>query len=1124
MRLLVLLFFSLSASANVPAQKLFLSFNNVKMSTALKKIGSVAKAKILFNLEDVQNYTVSAKIENKNVEEAMDIIISSKPFSYKVNDGFITVYKNARKVEPTHKLAKPEPAPQQGKKRGLTLSGIVISSEDNQPIVGVSIYVPGTSYGVLTDGNGRYTLTVPETTKTVHFRSIGFFDKKLNVEDRYLFQLVTMVEEVRQLDEAVVIGFGSKQKKESVVGAITSVKPSDLALTSNNLTTGFAGNIAGIIARQSSGEPGYDSPYFYIRGVSTFGANNSALLILDGVEITSSMLGQIAPETIQSFSVLKDATATALYGSRGANGVIIITTKSGHQSEKMNIKLRFESSISMPTNIQKIADGATYMKAYNEAVKNSADDSGAEYKPFYSDDKIAGTEKHLNPYVFPDNDWYHMLFRNYSINRNLNLNVTGGSKYLDYFLNAAISDEDGIVKQPKESPYDINLNFKKFLFQSNVSANITKTTRVSLKMNTQLMYNHRPYQDISDLFYYTMRANPVRFPATLPAQSGDTYTRYGNNNSWDTGYTDLNPYALLSSGYGERYYSYLTSVFSLDQKFDFITKGLSGTLLASFYNYTYSSSYGYFTPFYYKVLDDYTIGDGGAYNYNTESIGSAGSTYTNYSVGRDGLHEYSFQGKIDYARTFGKHDVTAMFVYHMKEKKLNIASTENDILPYREQGFAGRVTYNFDKRYFAECDLGYNGSENFAKGHRWGFFPSVAVGYMISNEAFFEPLKKIVNTFKLRASYGLAGNDYLDSRFPYLTTVNMSVGTGWYVGSGFSQVYGPQISFYGNEGATWEKAKKFNCGVDLKILNDFSLTVDVYDEKRTGIFMQRASLPSTVGLSGTTPYGNVGKVNKHGIELSAEYNHAANKDFFYSLRGTFTYSQNAIKNIDEPPILTYPYTSKVGHSICSYYGLIADGLFGSKEEIANSPKQNFGNYSVGDIKYRDLNGDGVIDNNDVTAIGKPYIPEVIYGFGGSLKFHCIDFSVMFQGAGSLSLYMHGMDPFCDSSHFGYGIAQYIVDNHYSADNPNVNALYPRLTSVYNSNNVQESTHWIKNANYLRLKSIEVGYTYRSFRFSLSGYNLFYLSPFKYWDPEKGGGDGLSYPIQRSVKLGVQYEF
>lgn len=1122
--LLCLLIFSLSATANVPAQKLVhLTFNNAKLSTALKKIESATKAKILFNLEDVQDYTVSAKIENKNVEEAMDIIIGSKPFSYKVVDGFITVYKNAKKANNSSHTLKPVtvPEPQEQKKQGITLSGIIISSADNQPLIGVSVYVPGTPYGVLTDTYGRYTLTVPEGTKTVTFKYIGFLLKRLNVADRYLFQLVTMIEEVHQLEEAVVVGFGSKQKKESLVGAIQSVKPESLHITSSNLTTAFAGNVAGLISRQTSGEPGNDSPSFYIRGISTFGSNNEALIILDGVEITSYMLGQVAPETIESFSVLKDATATALYGSRGANGVIIVTTKSGHESEKMQVKLRFESSVSFPTKVQKIANGVTYMQAYNEAVKNSTP-SGQTYTPFYSEDQIEGTRQHLNPYIYPDNDWYHMMFKDCTLNESLNFNLTGGSKYIDYFLNVAFFNESGIVKQPKESKYDVTMGNQKFVFQSNISSNITKTTRVSLKMNAQLMYNHRPVEDIGDLFYYTMRANPVRFPATFPVQNGDTYVRYGNNVSWDTGKTDLNPYALLSRGYGSRHLSYFIPSFSIDQNLDFITKGLSANALISFYNYTYAADYRSSTPFYYK-LSDYTKNEDGTYDYTTESIGDVGSTYSSYSVGRDGRHEYSVQGKLEYAQTFDRHDVTGMLVYHMKEKKLNIANSEDDILPYREQGFAGRVTYNYDKRYFMEYDFGYNGSENFAKGHRWGFFPSAALGYMISNEPYFASLKKVINTLKLRASYGLAGNDALSVRFPYLTTITLNNSIGFYTGYNFANQTATKIDTYGNENATWEKAKKLNIGIDLKILDDLNLTVDIYNEKRTGIFMQRQSLPASMGLSGISPYANIGAVKKHGVDLSAEFNHAVNKDFTYSINGTFTYSHNEITAQDEPQLI-YKYTSKIGYPINSYYGLIADGLFATKEDVAISPKQTFGDYTVGDVKYRDLNGDGVIDGNDVTMIGKPSIPEIIYGFGGAVRYHKWDFSCMFQGAGRVSLWMTDMHPFIDKSHQGYNITQYIVDNHYSESNPDIHAAYPRLTSSISANNTKGSTFWVKKADYIRLKSIELGYTFSSFRFSLSGFNLFYLSPFKNWDPEKGGGNGLSYPLQRSVKFGVQYQF
>ena len=509
-----------------------------------------------------------------------------------------------------------------------TVSGTVISGTDNTPLAGVMIYVEGSTAGTISNGDGSYTFTIPAKSKYVTFSYVGFDTKKIHVEDFELFKLVSLAEQTNALDEVVVIGYGT-QKKESMVSSITSVKPSDLNITSSSLTTAFAGNIAGMISRQTSGEPGYDSASFYIRGISTFGSSNSPLIILDGVEVLSTMLTNKPPESIESFSVLKDAAATAVYGSRGANGVILINTKNGRNSEKMNVSVRLENTFSMPTMIQEVADGVTYMQLYNEASFNSAKEAGtlATYQPFYSADKINGTKARLNKYLYPDNDWYDLLFKDFTVNQNLNLNIRGGSQKVNYFLNAAVSNENGIIADLDQNPYDVKMNHQKYIFQSNVNAKITKTTTVGIKVNAQLEYNTRPNEDIGNLFYYSMRANPVRFPATLPAEEGDTFVRYGNNASWDTGTTDLNPLAKLASGYGKRYYSYVTTAFTLDQNLDMVTKGLSANFMASFYNYTYSATYRSATPYYFKVEDESSLNPDGTANLVTNSIGDTGTTY-----------------------------------------------------------------------------------------------------------------------------------------------------------------------------------------------------------------------------------------------------------------------------------------------------------------------------------------------------------------------------------------------------------------------------------------------------------------------------------------------------------------
>jgi TonB-linked SusC/RagA family outer membrane protein len=1007
-----------------------------------------------------------------------------------------------------------------------TLSGVVIASDNNAPLAGVIVYAKDNKENLTTTNvDGEYTIKVSPNTTHVVFETMGYDTKEISVNDAYLFTLVTMVIQSTQLDEVVVVGFGT-QKKESLVGAVQAVKPSNLVATSSNLTTSFAGNIAGVIATQGSGEPGYDAATFYVRGISTFGSNKGALIVLDGVEITSAMLGNIPQESIESMSVLKDATATALYGSRGANGVVIVTTKEGRNSEKINVNVTVDNTFTMPTMVQEVADAVEYMELYNEAKYNEARAIGAEYVPFYSNEKIEGTRLGLDPYVFPSNDWYSMLFKDFAVNQRANVSLRGGGKKVNYFLNGSIFNENGILRKPTETPLDITMNNKKFLFQSNVSAMMTNTTKVSMKLNMQIQYNKTPYESTTDLFYWTMRANPARFPVVLPAQDGDSFVRYGNNKTWDTGTTELNPYARLSSGYKDRFYSYMTATLNVDQNLDMITKGLQAKAMVSFYNYSYAHTARYMTPYYFRVDDEnYTVNPDGTYNWVANSIGDEGNTYLTSEVSNSGYHEWSAQASINYARSFKKHDVSADLVYRMKEKVNNaISASEEDLLPFREQGLAGRVTYNYGGRYYVEANFGYNGSENFLAGKRFGFFPSAAVGYTISNEKFWAPIKNAISNFKIRASYGQVGNDALPVRFPYLNTVN--TGSRTYTFGETMAAYGAgYIDTYGNPNATWEIANKLNVGVDMTIAKDFEVSVDYFNEFRYNIFMQRKSLPATAGLGTALPYANIGEVSNEGVDLSLNYNKVVNSDFTFNIRGTFTYAHNEIVNKDEP---IYPehnkHLSQIGSPMQAHQVLIAEGIFTSQEEIDNHPVQTFGSYYVGDIKYKDVNGDGRVDSNDYVWDQTPSVPEIQYGFGASFKYKAWDLSFMFQGTGNYQIRMYNHHPFCEGAHFGYGITKYLADDHWSWDNNNPNAGYPRLTGIVSDNNIQASTFYLRNANYFRLKNAELGFSFHKFRVYASGANLFTVSPFKYWDPEMGGGNGLKYPLQRTVRLGLQFNF
>ena len=1094
------------------AQTVTKAFRSVPLKTVLEEVERQTGYSILFENEDVDvSRPVTATFKDATLQTVLDTVLD-KSLRYTVKGGgkLVTISRRSPVSAPTAPNGE------------MTVAGTVISSADNQPIVGANIYVEGTNVGTTTDAGGNYKLTVPASAKTVTVSFLGYDTKKISVRDIHLFKLITLAGASNKLEDVVVVGFGV-QKKESLVGAVQSVKPSDLQTSSSNLSTSFSGKIAGVIAVQKSGEPGADGANFWIRGISTFGSGQSPLLILDGVEITNQMLNNIPPETIESFSVLKDASATALYGSRGANGVMIITTKNGRDSEKMTINLRAEFGASAPTRVPKVADGITYMETFNEARTTRGE------KPYYSNEKIMGTKLGLDPYVYPNVDWYDMLFKDCTFNQNFNFNMTGGAKKIDYFLNASVYNENGIMRKPEASKFDTNINAQKYLFQANVSADATKTTRVSLKMNTQLHYRHAPIQSVSDLFAYAMTGMPCEFPATLPGEESDTFVRFGTNNAWNSGFF-TNPYAQLCRGYGDQFRGHFTSALTVNQNLDFITKGLSATGMATFYNRVYSAVYRSFTPFMYQ-LTDYNIDEAGNYSYTSNST-NTGTTYLGTTRGKDGYRELAFQAKIDYARTFGKHDVGATIVYMQKERNMNISDEqEYAALPYRQQGLAGRVTYGFDKRYLFEANFGYNGSENFAAGKRFGFFPSVAVGWVISNEPFWKGIKEQVNLFKLRASYGLVGNDVISKdyadRFPYLTTVDMGQGYDVYIGNNFERKYGPILSVYGNPNATWEESRKLDIGVEIGLFDSLNIIFDWFKEKRSGIFMQRTSLPSTFGMSGITPWANIGKVDNSGVDISVDYNKAFSKDLILSLRGTFTYAHNEIVEMDEPKY-KWAYQYKAGHPINSIQCLIAEGLFRDEEEIASSPSQDIyaTTYPIrpGDVKYRDLNDDKIIDDNDMCWTGNPTVPEIIYGFGFSLKYKGFDCSAFFQGQGKVSILMYNYHPFATAATPGSGLMQWIADEHWSEDDPNPKALYPRLSPLWNNNNTKASTLYVRNGKMLRLKTAEIGYTYKKMRVYVSGTNLLTFAPFKYWDPEKGSGNGLGYPLQRTYNLGFQFNF
>lgn len=997
-----------------------------------------------------------------------------------------------------------------------SISGVVTDAATGDPLIGATVQVKGTTVGTSTDLNGAFAINLPTDRRTLIFSYVGYQSQELSINRGETSLHVALQGDANALDEVVVVGYG-QQKKGMLVSSVQSIAPSDLRLPSSSLSTGFAGRLAGVIAVQRNGQPGADQADFWIRGISTFGSATDPLIILDGVAIDANELNGLDPEIIESFSVLKDATATALYGSRGANGVMIVTTKSGKNLDKPIVNFRFETALSTPTSRPETVDAVTYMQMYNESVLTR----GTGQIP-YTQAKIDGTRAHRNQYIYPDVDWYEEMFKNLAVNENFNFNIRGGSSRVDYFMSATVRHEEGMLKNLSRDYFSYNNNYSvwRYAFQNNVNVNLTRTTKVSLKINTQLRDTHGPVKASEDIFGMIMNGNPADMPITFPDDPTVNHIRWGGKAMVK------NPVAEMVTGYKDEFQSVLNANLSLDQNFDFITEGLSASALISFKNYSYtqtSRSAGYNS---YEIAGTGT-GEDGSETYDLEIRGNEQSTTLSTSSGSEGDRKIYIQGMINYNRDFGPHNVSAMLVYNQEETAISNPGTLFASLPKRKQGLAGRLTYGYDNRYLVEANFGYNGSENFARGRRFGFFPSVAVGYVVSQEKYWERLKKVVSYFKLRGSYGLVGNDGDNTRFMYMSDLSLS-GADYTTGyDGEYTLSGPVYNRFENTNITWETGRKLNVGVDLQFWNRLNLVADMFQEIRSGIFLERGTIPAFLGTSSTKVYGNLGEVKNRGVDLSMDYTQRIGKDFFLSVKGTFTFARNTVLEQDEPDFLQYPNLSRVGHSVNSFLLYEAQRLFIDDNEVKYSPEQLLGGtIMAGDIKYvnqPDANGeyDNVINSNDRIYAGYPEVPEIVYGFGFSAQWKGFDFSLFFQGAAHTSLVMSGFHPFGINNNVKRNVMQFVADDYWNESNPDIHAAYPRLSVEEYGNNTTASTYWLRDASFLKLKNAEIGYTYKKMRFYISGSNLLTFSRFKLWDPEQGGGSGLKYPTQRVFNIGFQ---
>ena len=997
----------------------------------------------------------------------------------------------------------------------LTVKGFV-KDDKGDPMIGVTLIVKGTNFGTVSNADGSYSIDVPYGGATLMVSYIGYAPQEINVNNRTKID-ITLLEDSKALEEVVVVGY-NVQKKETITGSIATITTKDLKQSPTaNINNALAGRMPGLLVNQfSGGEPGNDAAQLNIRGISTYG-QSGVIMIVDGIERDMDF---VDADDIATFSILKDATATALYGVRGANGIILITTKRGTEMTAPQIRVKAEFGITQPVQLPELANASQWIDYYNELYR----DSGSTEMPI-SDYARQMYLSGRDPDLYPNVDWVNTIFKDLAMTGRVHASVTGGSPKIRYYVSASYYTEGGMFNVADNDRYDAQMNFNKYSFRSNIDIDITKSTQLGLSLSTQYTTKNAPCTSTNDLYAYTMYVTPVATPTVysngmlaIPQESGS-----------------VNPYNMLNNTGYRRYNTMVAqSLLSLTQDFsDIITPGLKANV-----KFAWDAQNATLLERAMSPVTYYATGRDENGELMLTAANPNGSNYMKLATSdSSGTTAINFEGSLIYERLFAEdHRVSGMFLYSVRSKSKNRPLNYIDAYPTKNMGIAGRFTYAFRDKYFAEFNFGYNGSENFAPGKRYGFFPSYAIGYMISNESFWEPLRDKVNILKIRASYGKIGNDEIGGsrRFAYNTTMNTNAGGFTFGDLGQTNLPGYSTGEYGNPDVAWEEATKADVGIELGLFNKIKIQADYFYEKREGIFIQRESTPSVVGTK-TAQWVNLGRMKNQGFDMSLEFDHSFNKDFSISARGNFTYNRNK-KLYDDKPDQIWKYQNLAGFANNQQFGLIAEGLFESEEDIANWPKQDFGTVRPGDIKYRDVNGDGVVNTFDKVAIGYTLVPEINYGFGASVKWKGIDVSVFFSGVGHVTRIIQGQNLFGASStilRMGQ-IFEDVAKNRWTLDNQNPNAPYPRLSLNKVDNNQQLSTYWQRDMSFLRLKDAEIGYTLpesmtkkwglSKIRFYIQGKNLITFSDFKLWDPEVNANYGNVYPLIRTFAIGANVNF
>lgn len=1104
---------------------LSVSVSNSTLREVLKTIEKSSQF-VFFYLDDAVNLDrkVSIDSKNKNIEEILSELFEGTSCTYQISDRQIFISGKA-----------PASTGQQQNKRKI--SGRVTDIK-GEPLIGVNVTVDGDANGSITNMDGLYEIFVTKKSVVLKFTYIGFKTSEIRTNASTNIYDVTLEEQVNELEETVIVGYGT-QRKISNIGAQSSMKMEDIKTPSASLTTTLAGRLAGVVAVQRTGEPGKDAADIWIRGISTPNTS-SPLVLVDGVERS---FNDIDPEDIESLTTLKDASATAVYGVRGANGVILIKTKPGKVG-KPTVSADYYESFTRFTKMVDLADGITYMNAANEAMRND----GIATK--YTEDQIRNTIAGKDPYLYPNVDWLKEIFNDWGHNRRVNVNVRGGSEKVAYYASVSYFNETGMTVTDKNiNTYDSKMKYSRYNFTTNLNIDVTPTTKVEIGAQGYLGEGNYPAISSADLYNAAMSISPVEYPKMFFV-NGEAYVPgTSTNNNFN------NPYSQATRrGYDNLTKNQIYSNLRVTQNLDMLTKGLKLTAMYAFDVYNEIHVHQDRAESTYNFLDTSV-----PYDMNGQPILQRiyeGSNVLSYKQETSGNKKTYLEASLNYDRTFNDdHRVSALFLFNQQSKLLYPKGTLEDAIPYRMMGIAGRATYSWKDRYFAEFNIGYNGAENFSPKHRFGTFPAFGVGWVVSNEKFWQPLSKAVSFLKIRYTDGKVGNSEVsDRRFMYLDQMKENGDYGYKFGPNGTKWAGYETVNMAVD-LIWEESRKQDLGIDLKLFNDdLSIVFDLFKERRENILLKREhSMPSFLGYNTSAPYGNIGIIENKGFDGTIEYNKRINKDWVIALRGNVTFNKD--KWIQgELPEQKYEWMNQYGRNINGAKGYVAEGLFTQAEiddmarweslSAANkaiTPKpfaSQFGTVKAGDIKYKDLNNDGQIDAYDQTYISRGDVPTTVYGFGFTVGWKDLSVGMMFQGVAGAERVLNGssINPFNGGG--GSGNLYSNIDDRWTEENPDQNAFYPRLSygseTTSSINNFQKSTWWVRNMNFLRLKTLQISYNLpkpwvnkvhlKNAAVYVMGTNLFTLSRFKLWDPELNTDNGASYPNTTSYSVGINFTF